>query len=111
MTVGNTWNAYYRTTMHRSPTDRSDHGRVRVAAVLLAAALSAIVTAACGLVSRSPSDDSADAGFARDMATHHAQAVELGFIIRDVSTDERLRALAYDIIVTQAAQRGMELPT
>jgi len=54
-----------------------------------------------------PADDSAEAGFARDMATHHAQASEMSFVVRDLSTDPRLRALAYDIIVTQTAQRGV----
>ena len=54
-----------------------------------------------------PADDSAEAGFARDMATHHAQAAEMGFIIRDASADHQLRTLAYDIIVTQTAQRGV----
>jgi uncharacterized protein (DUF305 family) len=56
---------------------------------------------------RGPADDSVEAGFARDMATHHAQAVEMGFLLRDVTGDETLRALAADIIVTQSAQRGM----
>jgi uncharacterized protein (DUF305 family) len=41
------------------------------------------------------------------MATHHAQAVEMAFVIRDTSHDELLRALAYDIVVTQATQRGI----
>lgn len=54
-----------------------------------------------------PADGSAEAGFARDMATHHAQAVDMAFVVRDASPDHRLRALAYDIIVTQSAQRGM----
>lgn len=63
-----------------------------------------VLTNAC---SRTPADDSAEAGFARDMATHHAQAVEMGFIVRDASRDEALRVLAADIIVTQSAQRGM----
>jgi len=54
-----------------------------------------------------PADDSPEAGFARDMATHHAQAAEMGFVIRDASDDDRLRVLAYDIIVTQTAQRGV----
>jgi uncharacterized protein (DUF305 family) len=56
---------------------------------------------------RTPGDASAEAGFARDMATHHAQAVEMAFIIRDRTTDEALRTLAADIIVSQSAQRGM----
>ncbi len=63
-----------------------------------------IVASAC---TRVPADDSAEAGFARDMATHHAQAVEMGFIIRDATSDAAMRALASDIIVTQSAQRGM----
>ncbi|MDP9861596.1 MULTISPECIES: DUF305 domain-containing protein [Streptosporangium] len=54
-----------------------------------------------------PTDASAEAGFARDMSVHHAQAVEMSFIARDGSEDESLRRLAYDIIVTQTAQRGM----
>ncbi|GAA4220755.1 uncharacterized protein (DUF305 family) [Streptosporangium album] len=54
-----------------------------------------------------PTDASAEAGFSRDMAVHHAQAVEMSFIARDGSKDEGLRRLAYDIIVTQTAQRGM----
>jgi uncharacterized protein (DUF305 family) len=41
------------------------------------------------------------------MATHHAQAVEMSFVIRDKSSDEELRTLAYDIIVTQSTQRGI----
>jgi uncharacterized protein (DUF305 family) len=62
----------------------------------------------CGrALTRTPADDSPEAGFARDMATHHAQAVEMAFVIRDASHDDRLRALAYDIIVTQATQRGV----
>ena len=54
-----------------------------------------------------PTDTSPEAGFARDMATHHAQAVQMAFVARDGSTDESLRRLAYDIIVTQTAQRGI----
>jgi uncharacterized protein (DUF305 family) len=54
-----------------------------------------------------PGDDSAEAGFARDMATHHAQAVEMSLIIRDTASDPVLRTLTYDIIVTQSTQRGV----
>ncbi|GAA4922161.1 DUF305 domain-containing protein [Streptomyces coeruleoprunus] len=56
-----------------------------------------------------PGDDSADAGFARDMAVHHQQAVEMSFIVRDRTQDEEVRRLAYDIANTQANQRGMLL--
>jgi uncharacterized protein (DUF305 family) len=54
-----------------------------------------------------PSATSPDAGFARDMAVHHQQAVEMSFIVRDSTDDEEVRRLAYDIANTQANQRGM----
>ncbi|WP_030450587.1 DUF305 domain-containing protein [Herbidospora cretacea] len=54
-----------------------------------------------------PGDLSPEAGFARDMGVHHAQAVEMSFAVRDESTDDKVRTLAYDIITTQSAQRGM----
>jgi uncharacterized protein (DUF305 family) len=73
-----------------------------VAAVVGACA--AVLSAGC---SGAPRDDSAEAGFARDMATHHAQAVEMSFVIRDKSSDDELRTLAYDITVTQSTQRGV----
>ncbi|MET9060606.1 DUF305 domain-containing protein [Streptomyces antibioticus] len=56
-----------------------------------------------------PAADSADAGFARDMAVHHQQAVEMAYVVRDRTDDEDVRRLAYDIAQTQANQRGMML--
>ncbi|MDQ0712940.1 uncharacterized protein (DUF305 family) [Streptomyces luteogriseus] len=58
---------------------------------------------------RTPSAESADAGFARDMAVHHQQAVEMSYVVRDRTKDEEVRRLAYDIAQTQANQRGMML--
>ncbi|MEV5449541.1 DUF305 domain-containing protein [Streptomyces sp. NPDC052535] len=80
------------------------------AAAVLALAVAAVVLVAV----RSGGDDapgegSADVGFARDMAIHHQQAVELSFIVRDRTDDEDVRRLAYDVINTQANQRGMLL--
>lgn len=57
--------------------------------------------------SGTPTDSSPEAGFARDMGTHHAQAVEMAFNVRDASSDDPIRTLAYDIITTQSAQRGI----
>ena len=54
-----------------------------------------------------PGDQSPEAGFARDMSVHHAQAVESSFIVRDSTEDPEVRAMAYDIINTQRAQIGM----
>ncbi|MFD8980308.1 DUF305 domain-containing protein [Streptomyces sp. NPDC059564] len=62
-----------------------------------------------GEASRAPGLYSPDAGFARDMAVHHQQAVEMSFIVRDRTQDEPVRGLAYDIANTQANQRGMLL--
>ncbi|WP_198412180.1 DUF305 domain-containing protein [Mycetocola zhujimingii] len=54
-----------------------------------------------------PTTESAEAGFARDMQTHHNQGVELAMIIRDLTDDAEVRLLAYDIATTQSAQSGM----
>lgn len=53
-----------------------------------------------------PSDGSAEAGFARDMQTHHNQAVQMALVIRDKTTDPTLRAVSYDIITSQQQQSG-----
>ena len=53
-----------------------------------------------------PGDDSVAAGFARDMKTHHDQAVEMSWIVRDRTDDELVRSLAYDIARTQENQSG-----
>ncbi|PRY65970.1 uncharacterized protein (DUF305 family) [Glaciihabitans tibetensis] len=53
-----------------------------------------------------PSNVSAEAGFARDMQTHHNQAVEMSFIIRDLTDDPEVRLVAYDIATSQASQGG-----
>lgn len=53
-----------------------------------------------------PLDDSAEAGFARDMQIHHAQAVDMAMTIYAKTDDEQLRSLAYDIATGQSAQRG-----
>lgn len=55
---------------------------------------------------QSPADDSAEAGFARGMQVHHAQAVEMAFVIRDRTTDPLVRTVAYDIITSQQQQIG-----
>ncbi|MGI5454236.1 DUF305 domain-containing protein [Streptomyces sp. CA-249302] len=80
------------------------------AAVLVAAgAITYAVAEDGGTAASTPSADSADAGFARDMAVHHQQAVEMSYIVRDRTKNEDVRRLAYDIAQTQANQRGMLL--
>jgi uncharacterized protein (DUF305 family) len=75
--------------------------------LLVATAVAGWLAVSAAGCTRFPADDSAEAGFARDMATHHDQAVEMAFILLDATRDDALRALATDIIVTQSAQRGM----
>src|ERR1051325_10009376 len=90
-------------------TPASERSRGSVRPVVGIAGVVVVGVFALLIASRSaaPGDDSAEAGFARDMATHHAQAVEMSFVIRDKSMDDTLRTLAYDIIVTQSTQRGI----
>ena len=58
------------------------------------------------LAGREPGDGSVEAGFARDMISHHAQAVEMAEIVRDRTEDPEIRTLAKDIALTQQAQIG-----
>lgn len=53
-----------------------------------------------------PADDSAEAGFARDMYEHHAQAVDMSLIVLQSTEDDAVRGLAYDIASSQANQMG-----
>ena len=55
----------------------------------------------------SPADDGVDAGFARDMSEHHAQAVEMSMLVMQRTEDEATRRLAVDIGNNQAFERGM----
>lgn len=54
-----------------------------------------------------PGEHSADAGFLRDMSTHHAQAVEMAGIVYQRTEDPEIRTLAYDILTSQQAQIGI----
>ncbi|MFC7842785.1 DUF305 domain-containing protein [Streptomyces sp. NPDC057382] len=99
--------------VEQAPRRRSVLGRrVLVAAaalVTLGLVLWIVAVPGTETSSEAPSTGSADAGFARDMAVHHQQAVEMSFIVRDRTADEDVRRLAYDIAQTQANQRGMLL--
>jgi uncharacterized protein (DUF305 family) len=56
---------------------------------------------------RTPGDGSVEAGFARDMSTHHAQAVEIAMIAHEKGNDAEVRQVGADIAMTQQAQIGM----
>jgi uncharacterized protein (DUF305 family) len=53
---------------------------------------------------RTPGDESVEAGFLRDMSTHHAQAVEMSMLAHANSTDPAIVTLAGDIALTQHGQ-------
>src|SRR3712207_3822142 len=75
-----------------------------VAGLVLSA--TAVATLALLLLDSPPADASAEAGFARDMIVHHAQAVQMAEIVRDKTESEEIRTLAADIALTQQAQIG-----
>ncbi|WP_100446639.1 DUF305 domain-containing protein [Glycomyces xiaoerkulensis] len=77
---------------------------VAITAVLMLAAGFAVGWVAGGAA---PGDDSPEAGFARDMQTHHQQAVEMGMYEWLNGEDDAMRAIAYDIATAQSAEIGM----
>jgi uncharacterized protein (DUF305 family) len=92
---------------------KSPSGGRRVRLIVAGVAASALVVVAAfaaGSLSAptvtAPSTTSAEAGFARDMQTHHNQAVEMSLIVRDRTDDEDVRLLAYDIATSQSQQAG-----
>lgn len=78
--------------------------------LLFALAAAAILLAALSLwlylSGQQPGDDSVEAGFARDMSVHHAQAVEMAEIVRDKTESEEVRLIAADMALTQQGQIG-----
>lgn len=81
---------------------------LRSALLVLAGLLLGVAGTLAVVATRSsaPPEWGADAGFARDMQTHHAQAVEMALLVRDRSQDEELRTVAYDIATSQQQQAG-----
>jgi uncharacterized protein (DUF305 family) len=90
--------------------DVPDAGRRRswilvIAALLVGTALGLGIGIAVPHL-RTPGDDSVEAGFLRDMAVHHAQAVEMSMIVHEKSDDPEIVYLASDIALTQHGQIG-----
>lgn len=81
-------------------------GAVLAAAVLLAAGLLLGSLLAPDQAAADPQEGSVDVGFSRDMREHHAQAVEMSVLVRDVTDDPQVRTLALDIMLTQQQQLG-----
>ena len=76
-----------------------------IAAGLLVAGGGLAVVAGIGRTD-TPTADSVDAGFSRDMSRHHLQAVEMANLALTSSSDAEVRRLAFDISATQTNQAG-----
>jgi uncharacterized protein (DUF305 family) len=104
-----------------APTETPDTDEVEVAeapqprrrfgtvALALCIVVGLLLGYAAGLLTpslRDPGNTSPEAGFARDMKIHHAQAVEMGMIAYQGATDPDVRTLGLDIALTQQNQIG-----
>ena len=78
--------------------------RVLLGVLVLLVVVAAAFAGSAALSPRTPLDGSADAGFARDMAAHHEQAVEMAEIVRDRTRDSTIRVIATDVALTQTAR-------
>ena len=94
-------------------TDPGRPGRSPLRVVLLAVVAVGLVVLGGGLAvalgvgrAESPSADSVDAGFARDMSLHHLQGVEMANLVAERSEDPDVETLAFDISATQTNQAG-----
>src|SRR3954468_19243555 len=77
--------------------------------VLVALLVGAVLGLGAGLLIprfTAPGDDSVEAGFLRDMSTHHSQAVEMSMIAHANSANPDIVTLAGDIALTQHGQIG-----
>jgi uncharacterized protein (DUF305 family) len=87
-----------------APAGRNRFGAPWLAAVLVFGLLVGLAIGLLGPRLLTPGDDSAEAGFLRDMSTHHAQAVEMSMIAHANSTNPQIVTLAGDIALTQHGQ-------
>jgi uncharacterized protein (DUF305 family) len=96
------------------PADAEPGGRGRPLRVVLLAVIGvALVLLGGGLAvamgigrTDTPAADSVDAGFARDMSTHHLQGVQMANLALERSEDPEVRQIAFDISATQTNQAG-----
>lgn len=94
------------------PADSIRSGRVALDLRLIGLAAVVLIAIIAGAVAwylwpQTPGEDSAEAGFLRDMSVHHDQAVEMALITRDRTQETQLHALATDIVLNQQGQIGM----
>lgn len=83
--------------------------RFRTVAIALGIVVGLVLVYAAGVLTpslRDPGNTSPEAGFARDMKVHHAQAVEMAMIAYQRASDPEVRNLGLDIALTQQNQIG-----
>jgi uncharacterized protein (DUF305 family) len=88
-------------------TSARSHLGVVAVGIVAALVLGAVVGVLVMRPQSEPGDSSPEAGFARDMSVHHAQAVDMAFDVYATTDDPKIRVLAYDIITTQRTQIGI----
>ncbi|MEU2347611.1 DUF305 domain-containing protein [Modestobacter sp. NPDC049651] len=97
-------------TRDAAPAPRGNRALVAVLVAVIAVALVALgggLAVALGIGRTDPpGTGSVDAGFARDMSTHHLQAVEMANLAQTRSADPQVQQLAFDISSTQNNQAG-----
>lgn len=84
--------------------------RIGVVGLAVAVVIAALLGYAGGWLTPQlthPGDTSVEAGFARDMSSHHAQAVEMGMIAHERSSNAQVRLMGADIALTQQGQIGV----
>ena len=99
-------------SLHEAPVVDARRKPLLMVLIAVAAILAVVLAGFIGYGLRStgsastPSASSVDAGFARDMSTHHQQAITMAAYTRDNTTDPAIKILAYDIESSQEFQVG-----
>ena len=88
----------------RSPLRTALVAVIALGLVVLGGALA--VALGIGRGETTPTSDSVDAGFSRDMSRHHLQGVEMANVALERSDDPEIRSLAFDISSIQTNQAG-----
>src|SRR5262245_5229008 len=104
MTISTDTDALAEAPVNGVTPGRGNRGLVWVIAALLVGALLGLGAGWVIPHYTKPGDDSIEAGFLRDMSTHHAQAVEMSMIAHANSTNPEIVNLAGDIALTQHGQ-------
>ena len=100
-----------RTVNPSDPKSEGISSNVRIGALLIIVSVMALLLLIVTLGGRSnppvfPVEGSPEVGFARDMALHHSQAVNLAQLLYDRGDNPALHSIALDTMLTQQDQIG-----